>query len=109
MLQSEAPASIRCGYNLSRFAALAQLVEHLIRNEGVVGSNPIGGTIKSLKRRSFELRRFLLPIFSKVFSKVSAIAPWYAVTRHPQIGSIADGESLSWDHAVSVRTGLLGR
>ncbi len=29
---------------ISRFAALAQLVEHLIRNEGVVGSNPIGGT-----------------------------------------------------------------
>ena len=26
-------------------ADLAQLVEHLIRNEGVVGSNPIVGTI----------------------------------------------------------------
>ena len=26
-------------------AALAQLVEHIIRNDGVVGSNPIGGTI----------------------------------------------------------------
>ena len=26
-------------------AALAQLVEHRIRNAGVVGSNPIGGTI----------------------------------------------------------------
>ncbi len=25
-------------------AALAQLVEHIIRNDGVVGSNPIGGT-----------------------------------------------------------------
>ena len=29
---------------ISRFAALAQLVEHIIRNDGVVGSNPIGGT-----------------------------------------------------------------
>ena len=28
-------------------AALAQLVEHRIRNAGVVGSNPIGGTIYS--------------------------------------------------------------
>jgi hypothetical protein len=25
-------------------AALAQLVEHIIRNDGVVGSNPISGT-----------------------------------------------------------------
>jgi hypothetical protein len=29
-------------------AALAQLVEHRIRNAGVVGSNPIGGTIFSI-------------------------------------------------------------
>jgi hypothetical protein len=29
-------------------AALAQLVEHLIRNEGVGGSNPSGGTIQPL-------------------------------------------------------------
>jgi hypothetical protein len=29
-------------------AALAQLVEHRIRNAGVVGSNPIGGTINML-------------------------------------------------------------
>ncbi len=28
-------------------AALAQLVEHIIRNDGVVGSSPISGTIKS--------------------------------------------------------------
>ena len=31
------------------FAGLAQLVEHLIRNEGVVGSSPITGTIKFIK------------------------------------------------------------
>ena len=30
-------------------AGLAQLVEHLIRNEGVVGSSPITGTIKYKK------------------------------------------------------------
>jgi hypothetical protein len=29
----------------SKYAALAQLVEHIIRNDGVVGSNPISGTI----------------------------------------------------------------
>ncbi len=29
------------------YAALAQLVEHRIRNAGAVGSNPIGGTILS--------------------------------------------------------------
>ena len=33
--------------NGSAIAALAQLVEHFIRNEGVVGSNPISGTIFS--------------------------------------------------------------
>ena len=30
-------------------AALAQLVEHLIRNEGVGGSNPSSGTIFQMK------------------------------------------------------------
>ena len=30
-------------------AGIAQLVEHLIRNEGVVGSSPITGTIKIIK------------------------------------------------------------
>jgi hypothetical protein len=39
-------------------AALAQLVEHRIRNAGVVGSNPIGGTIP-LKRPN--LRRINVP------------------------------------------------
>ena len=27
-----------------RYAGVAQLVEHLIRNEGVVGSSPVTGT-----------------------------------------------------------------
>ena len=38
----------RMGTNLPQAmpsAALAQLVEHVIRNDGVVGSNPISGTI----------------------------------------------------------------
>ncbi len=33
------------GYSAFRIAGVAQLVEHLIRNEGVVGSSPITGTI----------------------------------------------------------------
>ena len=28
----------------ARFAAIAQLVEHVIRNDGVTGSNPVCGT-----------------------------------------------------------------
>jgi hypothetical protein len=36
---------MRCGSKQSLCAALAQLVEHRIRNAGVVGSNPISGTI----------------------------------------------------------------
>jgi hypothetical protein len=31
----------------TRSAALAQLVEHRIRNAGVTGSNPVGGTTHS--------------------------------------------------------------
>ncbi len=31
-------------YSASAVAGIAQLVEHLIRNEGVVGSSPITGT-----------------------------------------------------------------
>lgn len=31
------------------YAAIAQLVEHLIRNEGVGGSNPSCGTIENQK------------------------------------------------------------
>ncbi len=31
-------------YYYGRIAGVAQLVEHLIRNEGVVGSSPITGT-----------------------------------------------------------------
>lgn len=31
-------------YYYERVAGVAQLVEHLIRNEGVVGSSPITGT-----------------------------------------------------------------
>jgi hypothetical protein len=29
----------------SRYAALAQVVEHIIRNDGVAGSSPASGTI----------------------------------------------------------------
>ena len=33
-------------------AGLAQLVEHLIRNEGVVGSSPITGTIGLIMKKA---------------------------------------------------------
>ena len=39
---------MRLGQAETPHAALAQLVEHRIRNAGVVGSNPIGGTIFSI-------------------------------------------------------------
>ena len=34
-------------YNIRVLATIAQLAEHLIRNERVVGSNPISGSIKN--------------------------------------------------------------
>ena len=37
-------------YSHLRYAGVAQLVEHLIRNEGVVGSSPITGT-RNKKRK----------------------------------------------------------
>ena len=47
---------------MSRNAGVAQLVEHLIRNEGVVGSSPITGTTKScLPKRYYCV--FLLPLY----------------------------------------------
>ena len=41
-------------YNIGVLATIAQLVEHLIRNERVVGSNPISG---SSKHQGFRLIR----------------------------------------------------
>jgi hypothetical protein len=37
-----------------KYAAIAQLVEHVIRNDGVTGSNPVCGT-------TFSLRYFFFP------------------------------------------------
>lgn len=42
-------------------AGLAQLVEHLIRNEGVVGSSPITGTIN--KKATFVAFFFFNAVF----------------------------------------------
>ena len=39
-------------YNIRVLATIAQLAEHLIRNERVVGSNPISGS-KKIKRLSY--------------------------------------------------------
>ncbi len=41
-----------------RQAALAQLVEHIIRNDGVRGSNPLSGTIYPFKTESYKELRF---------------------------------------------------
>ena len=41
------------GYSAFRIAGVAQLVEHLIRNEGVVGSSPITGTTYQSRPRDF--------------------------------------------------------
>ena len=40
-------------YDYARRAGVAQLVEHLIRNEGVVGSSPITGTMFINARAAF--------------------------------------------------------
>ena len=32
--------------NIAPYAGIAQLVEHLIRNEGVAGSSPVSGTTR---------------------------------------------------------------
>lgn len=54
-LQIRLASDRELGYQASTFrhtpraiwnAAVAQLVEHVIRNDGVVGSSPISGTIK---------------------------------------------------------------
>lgn len=42
-------------YNNLRHAGIAQLVEHLIRNERVVGSNPIIGSSEIRGLQFFEL------------------------------------------------------
>ncbi len=44
-LNSQTQLAMRQSSAKAPYAALAQLVEHRIRNAGVVGSNPIGGTI----------------------------------------------------------------
>ena len=46
-------------------AGVAQLVEHLIRNEGVVGSSPITGTIYLQKKHRFPDVFFYLAFSNK--------------------------------------------
>ena len=54
-LNSQTQLAMRQASAKAPYAALAQLVEHRIRNAGVVGSNPIGGTTTS----SSKFQRFL--------------------------------------------------
>ena len=56
-------------------AALAQLVEHRIRNAGVVGSNPIGGTVYS---DVFSLKSGGV-IGHVIHSVMSVFIPWKSV------------------------------
>ena len=60
-----------------RYAGVAQLVEHLIRNEGVVGSSPVTGTRKNaIKKPAFTglfdvfLFRFLTHFGHNLFQSV---------------------------------------
>jgi hypothetical protein len=55
-------------------AAIAQLVEHIIRNDGVGGSNPSCGTI-DLTNSSSELRPRILGTGVKFFSVLDTILP----------------------------------
>ena len=48
-LQKTAIAQIRDAAYLRDVAGLAQLVEHLICNQGVTGSSPVAGTIIFLR------------------------------------------------------------
>lgn len=52
-------------YDYARRAGVAQLVEHLIRNEGVVGSSPITGT--RIKNRDF-YRGFYFIVYAGAIS-----------------------------------------
>ena len=55
------PAALRCLASMSA-AALAQLVEHRIRNAGVASSNLAGGTIKNPRET---LGFYLFKVFEK--------------------------------------------
>jgi hypothetical protein len=58
------------------YASLAQLVEQLIRNEQVVGSSPIGGSIDCGLRISdcgFEITDFILSLHLEIRNPKSAI------------------------------------
>jgi hypothetical protein len=58
-LPNPALPDIRCGRfqpvaeRAARSAAIAQLVEHVIRNDGVTGSNPVCGTSLLLRETNF--------------------------------------------------------
>lgn len=59
-------------YDYAHRAGVAQLVEHLIRNEGVVGSSPITGT--RIKNRDF-YRGFYFIVYAGAISLCHAAHP----------------------------------
>jgi hypothetical protein len=54
-------------------AALAQLVEHLIRNEGVTGSSPVSGTIHPMQKhpKSIDKNGGILPFSDRASARMS--------------------------------------
>ena len=64
-LQNRGMPDIRCGRfqlvaeRAAWFAAIAQLVEHVIRNDGVTGSNPVCGTSYFVKIIGYIVRGLL--------------------------------------------------
>ena len=65
--------------NPSRSAALAQVVEHIIRNDGVRGSSPLSGTTT----------------FSLDFCGIEANALWASVSHYACLGRLEIGRLLT--------------
>ena len=47
------PTFLLCLFLSSLYSSIAQSVEHLTVNQGVTGSSPVGGAIKSLENQGF--------------------------------------------------------
>ena len=62
-------------YNIRVLATIAQLAEHLIRNERVVGSNPISGSKTIRNSIVTAVGFFFYAIFSYVYSATGTNCP----------------------------------
>ena len=71
---------------MSRHAGVAQLVEHLIRNEGVVGSSPITGTTNFRYRaHSARLRKLSEVAAQRKRRRMSHRSLWRRRTESTQV------------------------